>query len=523
MRKYCWTFHKTREFLQSRRPDIALKQAFLQQLHQYERRLLSTSQLPFSADWTDTSQGNLESEDLLLRNTFLNSQPIPAGEPPRPNSNARRLAWADAFADDKSRLERPPHEDRLTIRMSASGQPILKSIIKKISNGRVEGVSVASRQTTASSAAEAEQLAGRQGHNFRSSVGEGKPTVSTAWSEPEEFFSSGAPQARVTGLAPGRQEGSRPGPDTWAAPSHLHDRRPDVAAVPEPGSYGHPGTVTAASVHPATPDNRAQYLRQSYPAPQARGTSPGTRRDSGAAPGTMQKGYGARPDVGGRPGDRGYRDGSPGIYGPRAGAGRDPSPRTDSQDRHPPREPSPGMVRRGESPQRLLKQPGKGPVPQGPRPGGPGPSGIAHLGMSLQSLQKGGGPQGGGMAAYRSGGPVKAKAEVVRTESGGVPVNRQPRPVMAGRTTSHPQQRGGGPGSRPASPLGAKTGTGSRQGSPASRPPSPGAQKRAGTGTYGPSTAVDKVKRNNMSSQHYKRTPSPTPMNLVKNKPQWKR
>mmetsp|Transcript_94325 Transcript_94325/g.215802 ORF Transcript_94325/g.215802 Transcript_94325/m.215802 type:complete len:158 (-) Transcript_94325:2-475(-) len=38
MRKYSWGLRKTMEFLSSRRPDLNLKPAFLQQLSAYERR-----------------------------------------------------------------------------------------------------------------------------------------------------------------------------------------------------------------------------------------------------------------------------------------------------------------------------------------------------------------------------------------------------------------------------------------------------------------------------------------------------
>uniref|UniRef100_A0A7S1AMV4 Tyrosine-protein phosphatase domain-containing protein n=1 Tax=Noctiluca scintillans TaxID=2966 RepID=A0A7S1AMV4_NOCSC len=113
MKRYNWGLRKTMEFLSSRRPDLNLKPTFLQQLSGYERRLMAQSKVPFSLDWTHADFGKLECEELLLRNTYLNSQMGPLadfgsdimGKP-------RRLLWADNHADDRSRLEKPAGVDR---------------------------------------------------------------------------------------------------------------------------------------------------------------------------------------------------------------------------------------------------------------------------------------------------------------------------------------------------------------------------------------------------------------------------
>jgi len=82
MKKYNWGLRKAMEFLTSRRPDINLKPAFLQQLAQYERRLLLSGR-KFTMDWTELPQAE---EELLLRNTYINSHiaqaatDAPAGE-----------------------------------------------------------------------------------------------------------------------------------------------------------------------------------------------------------------------------------------------------------------------------------------------------------------------------------------------------------------------------------------------------------------------------------------------------------
>ena len=75
MRKYRWSLLKTLEFLNWRRSDLEIRESFIQQLSDYETRLLKR-QIPCTKVWSDVSpdQKFLESEELLVRNTFLNSQ-----------------------------------------------------------------------------------------------------------------------------------------------------------------------------------------------------------------------------------------------------------------------------------------------------------------------------------------------------------------------------------------------------------------------------------------------------------------
>lgn len=76
MRKYKWSLLKTLEFLNSRRPDLEIRAAFIHQLSSYEGRLHKVGLGPKTQKWTELSEENqfLESEELLLRNTFLNAQ-----------------------------------------------------------------------------------------------------------------------------------------------------------------------------------------------------------------------------------------------------------------------------------------------------------------------------------------------------------------------------------------------------------------------------------------------------------------
>jgi hypothetical protein len=82
MRKYRWSLLKTLEFLNSRRPDLEIRATFIHQLSAYENRLYKQGLGPKTSKWTEIAEDNcfLESEELLLRNTFLNAQMGPIAQ-----------------------------------------------------------------------------------------------------------------------------------------------------------------------------------------------------------------------------------------------------------------------------------------------------------------------------------------------------------------------------------------------------------------------------------------------------------
>jgi len=75
MRKYQWSLLKTLEFLNSRRPDLEIRATFIHQLSSFESRLVKAGLGPKTSKWSEISEENchLLSEELLLRNTFLNA------------------------------------------------------------------------------------------------------------------------------------------------------------------------------------------------------------------------------------------------------------------------------------------------------------------------------------------------------------------------------------------------------------------------------------------------------------------
>lgn len=75
MRKYHWSLLKTLEFLNSRRPDLEIRATFIHQLSAYESRLQQQVKIPITQKWDEISNPkvNIECEELVLRNTFMNA------------------------------------------------------------------------------------------------------------------------------------------------------------------------------------------------------------------------------------------------------------------------------------------------------------------------------------------------------------------------------------------------------------------------------------------------------------------
>ena len=100
MRKYKWSLLKSLEFLNSRRPDLEIRATFIHQLSLYENRLQHLYNLNISYKWDELSNQNptYACEELLLRNTFMNSQMGPIPPPNNEDSMAekpRAIKWID--------------------------------------------------------------------------------------------------------------------------------------------------------------------------------------------------------------------------------------------------------------------------------------------------------------------------------------------------------------------------------------------------------------------------------------------
>lgn len=129
MRRYRWSLLKTLEFLNSRRPDLEMRPSFLAQLQQYEGRLYAKGIGPKTKRWNELADSNvpdLENDELILRNTYMNSQQgplvdlsVPPGALPKQdklkwkdvaNSQASALCEENKDEEDLVNLENPPKQ-----------------------------------------------------------------------------------------------------------------------------------------------------------------------------------------------------------------------------------------------------------------------------------------------------------------------------------------------------------------------------------------------------------------------------
>ncbi len=75
-----------------------MRQSFLSQLSVYENKLYQRGIGPKTSRWTELSEStfHLENEELILRNTYLNSQMAPLADLTNlPTEKTTRLQWVD--------------------------------------------------------------------------------------------------------------------------------------------------------------------------------------------------------------------------------------------------------------------------------------------------------------------------------------------------------------------------------------------------------------------------------------------
>lgn len=509
MKKYKWGLRKTMEFLSTRRPDLNLKPSFLQQLSGYERRLMSQSKSAFSLDWNDANFSRLESEELLLRNTYINSQMGPLIEF-QTNDNADamkvpKLIWMDNNTDDKLRLEKPAGADRHnlqngSVKQNQQGQPVLTCILKKsksaVGNGKTyEQVKTANRSTVVNVEQPALSQTVSEGFTPRSA---GPPLTKGPQANTVIVNGLHGPLHMVpTAWAPPEGASSTPNSNPTSEPNRTVGNGANSVVPPVP--YPEPAQQVFGSVHQPP---QGPSLVQRGPATNIRDsvTGLGNRRDGSEA--------GSRPSS--RP------------------SSRDPSPnKTVGRGESP--------LHRGEVPMRALNgSTRRSPMttasathPRGSLPTNPasfGNLGVAFSG-TRSTVSSGSTPAIGvmpgsntinrGMNAFRSGGPVRAKTDILNDQGNSSLRRSRPATAPTMRNSVH---------SRPASPLGAthRSGSTSRPASPHTHAPQ-NKEVVPGPGypyvyTYGP-------KHRAMPSSHMRRAPSPTPAfnrNPSPSKPRWR-
>eukprot|EP01017_Pseudomicrothorax_dubius_P018106 TRINITY_DN2015_c0_g2_i2.p1 TRINITY_DN2015_c0_g2~~TRINITY_DN2015_c0_g2_i2.p1 ORF type:complete len:561 (+),score=123.01 TRINITY_DN2015_c0_g2_i2:383-2065(+) len=110
MRKFGWTLIKTLEYLNSRRPDLEIRASFFHQLTALENRLARVGIGAKSNTWSEFAEdlNDIESEEVLIANTFLNAKNAPFVDFVRETGDwtkaQSRISWVDHGSNDKARL-----------------------------------------------------------------------------------------------------------------------------------------------------------------------------------------------------------------------------------------------------------------------------------------------------------------------------------------------------------------------------------------------------------------------------------
>ena len=137
MKKYNWAMIKTLEFLNSRRPDLEIRVTFIRQLGEYEQRLGMRAKAPMTVAWQDLTEENkfLESEELLLSNTFMNAKQGQRVDLDDANQKhyVPRLRWVDHESRGRKKLAVEDKDENDLINI-ANPKRVINHIIKKPSS-----------------------------------------------------------------------------------------------------------------------------------------------------------------------------------------------------------------------------------------------------------------------------------------------------------------------------------------------------------------------------------------------------
>ena len=87
MKKYGWSMNKALQLLQSKKQGLEVRQNYLKQVQELEKRLAQGKQL--SQNWLESKDG----EDLLLANTFKNSKKMEGVTTGVKKNCKKKLTW----------------------------------------------------------------------------------------------------------------------------------------------------------------------------------------------------------------------------------------------------------------------------------------------------------------------------------------------------------------------------------------------------------------------------------------------
>lgn len=98
MCKYHWSLDKALQFLRFRHPNIRIRGGFLKQLRDFEGELQKETKSAFSSSWTNPVI--TENDELVLRNTYMNSLRQSPPEGKQEVSCERKVKWVDEDAKE---------------------------------------------------------------------------------------------------------------------------------------------------------------------------------------------------------------------------------------------------------------------------------------------------------------------------------------------------------------------------------------------------------------------------------------
>mmetsp|Transcript_33007 Transcript_33007/g.58620 ORF Transcript_33007/g.58620 Transcript_33007/m.58620 type:complete len:378 (+) Transcript_33007:54-1187(+) len=134
MKKYRWSFNKASEFMKCRSLEAAATVGLRLQLIGYENRLAAESETrPLEQGWEEAElDGN--SEELLLRNTFLNLQAKASEQPSQTKKvsaeSSQRIRWADAAGKGLTEEQEP--EEPLSPLSMLCQQPVKRAPVMQV-------------------------------------------------------------------------------------------------------------------------------------------------------------------------------------------------------------------------------------------------------------------------------------------------------------------------------------------------------------------------------------------------------
>lgn len=118
MRRYRWSLLKTLEFLNSRRPELEIRSSFISQLQGFEQVLVANGLGPKTSTWheLESKEISIDDEELLLRNTYCNSQNNPIADFSKASVHGIKqkssLKWVDHVTGKKKSLAREGEKSR---------------------------------------------------------------------------------------------------------------------------------------------------------------------------------------------------------------------------------------------------------------------------------------------------------------------------------------------------------------------------------------------------------------------------